>query len=76
MYNQKGIIDRFEGEYAIIRLDNGQTLAWAKTNLPPKLHEGDAVVIELKDSAQATLEQQALAKEILNEIFNHATQED
>ena len=75
MYLKKGIIDRIEGETAVIKIEDGQTLNWETINLPPDLVEGDQVSVEIKDAKQGAQDQQALAREILNEVFNNVPQE-
>ncbi|WP_427340562.1 DUF3006 domain-containing protein [Caloranaerobacter sp. DY30410] len=42
----KGIIDRFEGEYAVIELENLKVINILKDNLPQNAKEGDVVVIK------------------------------
>ncbi len=44
----RGVIDRFEGEYAVVVLDDRQQLDWPRTALPPDAGPGMAVVINLK----------------------------
>lgn len=72
MFTKKGIVDRFEEDYAIIHLEDGQKLLWERVNLPGSIKEGSEIVVEIKDLEEAHAEQQELAQEILQEIFNHA----
>lgn len=74
MYIKKAVIDRIEGDSAFVALEDGQTLVWEIGNLPPGIKEGDQVVVEIKDQNKANYEQQALAREILDEIFNNVPQ--
>ena len=71
MYLKKGIIDRIEGETAVVQTDDGQSLTWGMSNLPPSLSEGSEVFLEIKTKHDAEKNQQELAVQILNEIFNH-----
>lgn len=41
----KGIIDRFEGEYAIVELENGKVINIEKVTLPEKIEEGMVIDI-------------------------------
>jgi len=41
-----GVIDRFEGEYAVIETDEGEILNIKKTLLPKKVKEGDVINME------------------------------
>ena len=65
------IIDRIEKKVAVIRTSDSQTLLWDINNMPAHLSEGDEIVLEIKDINKAKSNQKALAREILNEIFNH-----
>ncbi|KGG80460.1 pyruvate kinase [Caloranaerobacter azorensis H53214] len=42
----RGIIDRFEGDYAVIELENLEVINILKDNLPQNAKEGDVVVIK------------------------------
>ena len=43
----RGVIDRFEGDYAVVVLDDEQLLDWPRAYLPAEAQPGQAVVIEL-----------------------------
>lgn len=42
----KGIIDRFEGEYAVVELKDGKMINVDKIKLPPGAQEGMVILIE------------------------------
>lgn len=42
----KAIIDRFEGDFAIVEMDDGTFEDILRTNLPEKAREGSALVLE------------------------------
>ena len=65
----EGTIDRFEEEYAVIKLDDGQTLDWPLQNLPEEMAEGEAVKIYIKPDDVETGANAAKAKELLNELL-------
>jgi hypothetical protein len=44
----RGVIDRFEGEYAVVVLDDRQQLDWPRAALPPGAQPGMAVAIQVK----------------------------
>ena len=46
----KAVIDRFEGEFAVIELDNGKTVDLPSV-LVPDAREGDIVVITTESGA-------------------------
>jgi hypothetical protein len=50
---QRGVIDRIEGEQAIIVMDDGQRLLWPADGLPDGAAEGTAVVLALALAADA-----------------------
>ena len=70
MYSKKGIIDRFEENFAVIQTQDKQTIRWEKQNLPPHLTEGSEVVIYIKSTEEHFQETQELAKKILDEVFS------
>ena len=43
----RGVIDRFEGDYAILVLDDEQQLDWPRSTLPDDVRPGVAVVLSL-----------------------------
>jgi len=50
---QRGVIDRIEGEQAVIVLEDGQRLLWPAGELPDGAAEGAAVVLTLALAADA-----------------------
>jgi len=47
MTGQRGVIDRIEGEQAVIVLEDGQRLLWPAGELPDGAAEGAAIVLTL-----------------------------
>ena len=39
----KGIIDRFEGDYAVVEFEGRKMVDIHKRDLPPRIKEGDAI---------------------------------
>ena len=66
----KATIDRFEGNFAVLSLEDGQKLNWPKDKLPKDMKEGVVVWLNILKDEEATKHQKELAKEILNEILN------
>jgi hypothetical protein len=64
-----GIIDRFEDDQAVVRLENGQEIFWLKKYLPPQVKEGDVLKIKAVSAPLEAQDRQALAKKILGEIL-------
>jgi uncharacterized protein (DUF2225 family) len=65
----KATIDRFEGDFAILSLEDGQKLNWPKEKLPKNIKEGAVLWLSILEDKEATQKQRELAKEILNEIL-------
>ncbi len=65
----KAIIDRLEGESAVIKTENGQEIIWPKNNLPEDAKEGTAIRLNLSTSKTDEEERAKLAKTLLNEIL-------
>ncbi len=61
-------LDRFEGKQAVLVLENGQELNILKEELQDVV-EGEAYVIQIMPDKEATLEREALARTLLNQIL-------
>jgi hypothetical protein len=49
----RGVIDRFEGDYAVLVLDDGQQLDWPRSTLADDAQPGMAVVLSLSFLAES-----------------------
>jgi hypothetical protein len=67
--NLTGVIDRMEGERAVIRLDDGQEIVWPKEKLSEGLGEGSSVKLIVLSDKDLENNRQEVAKNILKEIF-------
>lgn len=65
----KATVDRLEGDFAILSLDDGQKIRLSKEELPLGIKEGSVVWLSVFEDQEATTRQRELAKEILNEIL-------
>lgn len=65
----KAAIDRFEGEFAILKTEDNQEILWPIKNLPENSKEGTAVRLILSTSKTDEEERAKLAKTLLNEIL-------
>ena len=65
----QGIIDRFEENQAVIRTDDGFSIIWPKEKLDAEAKEGDAVKLAVLTDQDTTEDNEALAKQILNQIL-------
>jgi hypothetical protein len=70
-YSLKGVIDRFEGMFAVLKLDDGQTLNWPIKNLPDDIKESQSVRLVFFTSQTDDEEREKTAKALLNEILNN-----
>ncbi len=64
----KAAIDRFEGNFAVLRYGEGEIL-WPKDKLFEGAAESDTVVLVLKSDKDATKDREDLAKSLLNEVL-------
>jgi len=64
----EAIIDRFEGEYAVILLKNEEVVIKKKV-LPENVKEGDILNITFKINKTATEKRKKEVKDILNELI-------
>ncbi len=65
-----GVIDRFEGQAAVIKLDDGQLLNWPRPKLSAGMKEGSAVRLFISTSLTEDQERAKIAKSLLNEILS------
>ena len=67
----KGVIDRIEGEMAVIKTEDHQELKWPKSNLPQDLGEGDLVELAIGPAdSLANDRQERVAREMLKQILH------
>lgn len=62
-------IDRFEGEKAIIKTKDNESIIWPKNKLPTEAKEGSVIVINIQNAQEKESDKKQLAKDILNEIL-------
>ena len=64
------IIDRFEGAWAIIEMENRQMFNLPRFILPPGIKEGDAINIQVAIDLVATKERAEKSQDILENLFD------
>lgn len=68
--NIKIVVDRFEGEKAILKTETKESIIWPKDKLPKSTLEGMVLNFSINNDKDSTTEKEDLAKDILNEILN------
>ena len=63
-------IDRIEGDRAVLKTEDGQTIIWPKDKLPPGAEEKNVLAFAIDADEKEEVEKKNLAKNILNEILN------
>ena len=66
----KVTIDRFEGDKAVLKMANKETISWPKDQLPQEAKESSVLRIAISSDSDAEGADKELAKDILNEILN------
>lgn len=66
----RGVIDRMEGDYAVIVLDDGQQLLWAKDQLPSQVKEGVVVTLSLRIDWEETTKRLSRISGVLDALFD------
>lgn len=70
---KKGIIDRFEGEWAIVEMDDGEFLDIPVETLPPEAEEGNVIYIDSDGkvivSIQETYQRRKKIQDLMNKLF-------
>lgn len=65
------VIDRFEGEKAVLKFPDGQTLIVPIEFLPEEASEGSMIKLSFGENSSQEEERGKLAKKMLNEILKH-----
>lgn len=63
-------IDRLEGDKAVLKSEDGQTIIWPKDKLPLEAKEKNVLTFTVDSDKKSEEEKKNLAKDILNEILN------
>ena len=64
------IIDRFEGDWAIIETENCLTFNMPRSSLPPGLKEGDVLNIQVSIDLVATKKRTEKSKRMIENLFD------
>lgn len=64
------IIERFEGEWAIVETENRSTFNLPRSILPIELKEGDVISIQISADPVATRQRSKKAKSLLDNFFD------
>lgn len=64
------IIDRFEGDWAIVETENRTTFNLPRSVLPTDLKEGDVINIKVSIDPEATIQRSKNAKSLLDSFFD------
>ena len=64
------VIDRFEGDKAILKTEEKDTVLWPKNKLPENSREGSVLVFAIDEDIETEKDKKNLAKNILNELLD------
>jgi len=64
------IIDRFEGDWAIIEKENRHTFNLPRSILPPHIKEGDVISIQVGIDLVATKERTEKSQRMFDKLFD------
>ena len=67
-FSLHGIVDRYEGDYAVLAFDDEQKLLWPREQLPAGAREGVVVAIVLTVDLMDTEQRSAKLKGLLADI--------
>lgn len=66
-----GVIDRFEGSFAVIETDDGIVLNIEKHLLPEKVREGDVInLTNMTIDEKETLRRKNLIQDLVDDLFD------
>jgi len=71
-----GVIERFEGTMAVIKLSDSQKIFWPIKNLPEDLKEGQDVRIILSTDESDEQQRDQISTTILNQILKSSDKKD
>ena len=72
----KIIVDRFEGDKAVLKTTDNQTIIWPKNKLPNDIEESGVLFFNIQIDKNKEGQNKKLAKTILNEILNTENNDD
>lgn len=64
------IIDRMEGNQAILKTEDDENINWPQNKLPKNSKESDVLIFEIHNDKDIKNKKQNTAKDILNEILD------
>ena len=67
-FSLRGVVDRYEGDYAVLVFDDGQRLLWPREQLPAEAREGVAVAVALTVDLMDTEQRSARLQGLLADI--------
>ena len=67
-------IDRFEGEMAVVLLDNGQQIDIPKSELPSGVHEGARLVLNFIHTHEDEAKRADQARQLLTDLLQRKDQ--
>ncbi len=68
---KQATVDRLEGKQVVLVLENKQELVIAKDELGDIARPGDAFAVHILPADEAALNQEDLARSILNQLLDH-----
>lgn len=68
MKKTKAIIDRFEGDFAVLSAET-ESHEILKKFIPEQAKEGDVIYITITSEAEETKDREGFAKDLLNEVL-------
>ncbi|PLX26999.1 DUF3006 domain-containing protein [Candidatus Parcubacteria bacterium] len=68
------VIDRIEGDRAVLKTPDGLEIIWPASKLPADAKEGTVIKIAITDDTAKESADKELAKNILSEILNNSNE--
>jgi hypothetical protein len=63
-------VDRFEGKFAILQMDDEQIIRWPIRDLPEDAQEGTMVRLSISTAKTDEISQQQFARTFINALLN------
>ncbi|MEK7606989.1 MAG: DUF3006 domain-containing protein [Patescibacteria group bacterium] len=67
------VLDRFESDYAVLRVKDAKEILWPRRALPADAREGSVLYLQALSNKEKEAEREAIAKTLLNEVLKNGS---
>lgn len=74
LLRKRATLEKVQGKQVVLTLENGQQLTLLRDELEPTVEVGAEYIVQIAPAAEAILEQEKLARTLLNQILQRVDQ--